>query len=145
MKLRMIVMLLAAGLVFGGVFGFISFRNHIIAQVMASQGMPPQTVATAIAGTQDWQPKLEAVGSVRAVNGADLSSQVSGIVSALHFDSGAQVKAGDLLVELASADDVAKLQSLKATAALAQITLDRDERQIKVQGVSQQTVDADLQ
>jgi membrane fusion protein (multidrug efflux system) len=145
MTKRMIVMLVAAGLVFGGVFGFIIFRNHMIAKVMAAQGFPPQTVATTVAGFQDWQPKLAAVGSLRAVNGADLSSQVAGIVSAIHFESGGQVKAGDLLVELASADDVAKLQSLKAAAALAQITLDRDERQFKVQGVSQQTVDADQQ
>lgn len=145
MTKRMIIMLAAAGLVFGGVFGFIIFRNHMIAKVMAAQGFPPQTVATTVAGYGDWQPKLEAVGSMRAVNGADLSSQVAGIVSAIHFDSGAQVKAGDLLVELASADDVAKLQSLKAAASLAQITLDRDLRQLKVQGVSQQTVDADQQ
>jgi membrane fusion protein (multidrug efflux system) len=98
-----------------------------------------------VAGTQDWQPQLEGVGSLRAVNGADLSSQVAGTVSALHFESGADVKAGTLLVELQSADDVGKLQSLKAMAALAQITLDRDEKQLKVQGVSQQQVDSDQQ
>ncbi len=68
-----------------------------------------------------------------------------GTVSAIHFESGADVKAGTLLVELASADDVGKLQALKATAALAQITLDRDQKQFKAQGVSQQTVDADQQ
>src|SRR6202008_4243830 len=84
-------------------------------------------------------------GSLRAVNGADLSPQVAGTVSALHFESGAEVKAGTLLVELAQADDVGKLKSLEAAAALAQITLDRDQRQLKVQGVSQQTVDADQQ
>ena len=79
------------------------------------------------------------------MNGAELSSQASGIVSAIHFDSGADVKAGTLLVELTAADDVAKLQSLKAVAALARITYERDERQLKAQAVSQQTVDTDLQ
>src|SRR5208337_4635135 len=92
-----------------------------------------------------WQPHLEAIGSVRAVNGADLSAQVAGIVSAIHFDSGADVKEGTPLVELLAADDQAKLQSLKAQAALARITYERDQRQLKVQGVSQQTVDADEQ
>lgn len=145
MTRRMIVMLLAVGLVLGGAFGFIAFRNVMIAKFMSSQGYPPQTVATARAEFQDWQPKLEAVGSLRAVNGADLSSQVAGTVAAIHFESGADVKAGTLLVELASADDAAKLQSLKAAAALAQITLERDQRQLKAQGVSQQTVDADEQ
>jgi membrane fusion protein (multidrug efflux system) len=143
MAKRMIVMLIAVAVVFGGVFGFITFRNHMIAKFMSSMGVPPQTVATSVAAVEDWQPSLQGIGNVRAVNGADLSSQVAGIVSALHFESGADVKEGTLLVELESGDEVAKLQSLKAVAALAQITLDRDERQLKVQGVSQQVVDSD--
>ena len=142
---RMIIMLFAAALVFGGVFGFIAFGHYMRDKFMHSMGFPPQTVSTVVASTQDWQPQLQGVGSLRAVNGADLSAQVVGTVSAIHFESGADVKAGTLLVELASADDVGKLQALKATAALAQITLDRDQRQLKVQGVSQQTVDADQQ
>ncbi len=145
MKLRMVIMLLAVALVFGGVFGFVAFRNHMISKFLASRGFPPQTVSTAVAAADDWQPQLSGVGSLRAINGADLSSQVAGTVSALHFDSGADVKAGTLLVELAAADDVAKLQALKATAALDQITLDRDMKQLKVQGVSQQTIDQDEQ
>jgi membrane fusion protein (multidrug efflux system) len=141
----MIVMLVAVAVVFGGVFGFISFGHYMRDKFMHSMGFPPQTVATMVAGSQEWQTQLEGVGSLRAVNGADLSSQVAGTVSALHFDSGADVKAGTLLVELAQADDLAKLQSLKATAALAQITLDRDQKQLKAQGVSQQVVDTDEQ
>lgn len=142
---RMIIMLVAVAVVFGGVFGFIAFGHYMRDKFLASMGYPPQSVSTIMAGSQDWQPQLEGVGSLRAVNGADLSAQVVGTVSALHFESGADVKVGTLLVELQSADDVGKLQSLKATAALAQITLDRDMKQLKVQGVSQQTVDADEQ
>jgi membrane fusion protein (multidrug efflux system) len=145
MKLRMILMLAAVAVVFGLVFGWVALRNHFIAQFMATRGLPAQSVSTTVAVTDDWQPRLEGVGSLRAVNGADLSAQVAGTVSAIHFESGADVKAGTLLVELAAADDVAKLQSLKATAALGQITLDRDQKQFKVQGVSQQTIDSDAQ
>src|ERR1700722_18112941 len=98
---RMIIMLVAVAVVFGGVFGFIAFGHYMRDKFLASMGTPPQTVSTMVASAQEWQPKLEAVGSLRAVNGADLSSQVAGTVSALHFESGADVKAGDLLVELA--------------------------------------------
>jgi membrane fusion protein (multidrug efflux system) len=142
---RMIIMLVAVALIFGLIFGWIALGHYFRDKFMHSMGIPPQTVSTMVAGVQEWQTKQEAVGSLRAVNGADLSAQVAGTVSALHFESGADVKAGTLLVELASADDVGKLQSLKAAAALAQITLDRDQRQLKAQGVSQQTVDADTQ
>jgi membrane fusion protein (multidrug efflux system) len=92
---------------------------------------------------QEWSTRLEAVGSARAVNGANLSSQVSGIVSALHFESGADVKEGTLLVELMAADDIAHLEALKATAALAKITYERDRRLVTTHAVSQQTVDTD--
>jgi membrane fusion protein (multidrug efflux system) len=77
------------------------------------------------------------------VNGANLSPQVAGTVSALHFNSGADVKKGDLLLELQSADDVAKLEALKATATLAKITYDRDRTLAKTTAVSQQQVDTD--
>jgi membrane fusion protein (multidrug efflux system) len=145
MTKRMILMLLAVGVVLGGIFGFQAFKSSAIKKYMASQGAPPQTVSTTKASIQQWQPRLEAVGSLRAVNGADLSSQVAGIVSAIHFESGADVKQGAPLIELMAADDVAKLQSLKATAALARITLERDLKQLKAQAVSQQTVDTDEQ
>ena len=142
---RFIIMLVVVGAVLGGVFGFKSFVAGKIRESLAGFATMPQTVSTATAAVQDWQPRLEAVGSLRALNGADLSSQVSGIVSAIHFESGADVKEGDLLLELASADDLAKLQSLKASAALAKITYDRDVQQLKAQAVSQQIVDTDAQ
>lgn len=145
MAKRMIIMLLVAGVVFGGIFGFQAIKSHYIKQFFAAQGVPPQTVSTTAAAYQEWQPRIEAVGSLRAVKGADLSAQVSGIVSAIHFESGVDVKEGTLLVELMAADDAAKLQSLKAQAALARITYERDLRQFKAQAVSQQTVDSDEQ
>ena len=67
---------------------------------LASFANPPQTVSTIVAAKAEWQPQLKAIGSLRAVRGADLSAQVGGIVSAIHFESGADVQQGDLLVEL---------------------------------------------
>ena len=142
---RFIIMLAVVGVVLGGVFAFKAFVAGKIRESLAGFATMPQTVSTTTAAVQDWQPRLEAVGSLRAMNGADLSSQVSGIVSAIHFESGADVKEGDLLLELASADDLAKLQALKASAALAKITYDRDVRQLKAQAVAQQIVDTDAQ
>ena len=72
----------------------------MIAQVMASMANPPQTVSTVTAGLQDWQPQMEAVGSLRAVNGADLSLEVSGIVDQINFNSGDDVPAGAVLLRL---------------------------------------------
>jgi len=145
MAKRMILMLLLAAVVLGGIFGFEAFKSNAIKKFLAASGNPAQTVSTVEAKLAEWQPRLEAVGSLRAVSGADLSAQVAGIVSAIHFQSGADVKQGTLLLELMAADDIAKLQSLKATAALARITLERDQKQLAAQAVSQQTVDTDTQ
>jgi len=140
---RMIIMLIAVGVVLGGFFAFQNFKAHIIGQVMASLANPPQTVSTVTAGLQDWQPQVEAVGSLRAVNGADLSLEVSGIVDQIDFNSGDDVAAGAVLLRLRSDDDEAKLQALQATADLAQVTYDRDVKQWKAQAISQATVDSD--
>jgi membrane fusion protein (multidrug efflux system) len=143
---RMIVMLLVVGVVLGAIFTFEWVAVPIFKkQVLAKFANPPQTVSTTVAAAQPWQPELRAIGSLRAVRGADLSPQVGGTVSAIHFDSGADVKEGDLLIELSSADDVAKLNSLKAQAELARITLERDQRQLQAQAVSKQVVDTDAQ
>ncbi len=140
---RMIIMLIAVGLVFGGVFGFLAFKNAMIKQAMSAATAPPQTVSTVMAVTQDWQPQIEAVGSLRAVKGADLAFEVSGIVKEIHFNSGDDVPAGDILVMLRADDDIGKLAALQATAALGEINYKRDQEQFKIKAVSQATVDAD--
>jgi membrane fusion protein, multidrug efflux system len=144
MTKRMIIMLIAVAVVLGGVFGFQVFKANIIKHVMASLANPPQTVSTVTAGYQQWQPAVSAVGTLRAVNGAELSLQLAGIVSELDFKSGDDVRAGQVLLRLRSDDDVAKLQSLQATAELAQITYDRDRKQLQAQAISRATLDSDV-
>jgi len=141
---RMIVMLVAVGLVFGAVFGFEAFKAKMIQQAIAALSNPPQTVSTITARSQEWLTKLEAVGTLRAINGGNISSQVAGTVSAIHLQSGTDVKKGTLLVELSAAEDIARLAALKATTALAQANYDRDRTLLKSHAVSQQTVDTDF-
>jgi len=140
----MAIMLTAVGLVFAAVFGFEAFRARMIQKAIAGLRNPPQTVSRITASTQQWQDRLEAVGSTRAEKGADLSPQVSGIVKAIHFESGGRVEKGALLLELEDADDVAHLHALEATTTLAQLNYDRDNRLLQTQAVSQQTADTDL-
>ena len=140
---RMLIMLTLVGTVLGAFFWFQSFKATMIKKFMAAGASPPQTVATAKATVQEWQPQIEAVGSLRAVNGSDLSFEVSGIVKEFHFKSGDDVEAGTLLMALRSDDDVGKLRALQATAELSEINYQRDQQQFKIKAVSQATVDAD--
>ena len=61
----------------------------------------------------------------------------------IEFSSGDDVKAGQLLVRLRSADDVAHLDSLKATAALAETNYKRDKAQFEAEAISQAVLDTD--
>ena len=141
---RMIIMLGVVGAVFAALAWFVNFRSGMIRQALASLADPPQTVSTTTATVTEWQPRLTAVGSFRAVNGADLALQLAGVVDRIHFESGKDVEAGDVLLDLHKQDDVAKLQSLQATADGFGITLRRDQGQLKINAVSQATVDSDL-
>jgi membrane fusion protein, multidrug efflux system len=140
---RMLIMLVAVAVVLGAIFGFQAFKATMIKKFMAQMSSPAQTISTSKAGYEDWEQRLEAVGSLRAVKGADLSLEVSGVVDALSFNSGDDVEAGTLLLKLRADDDIAKLQSLEAAAELSQITYDRDQKQLKINAVSQATLDTD--
>ena len=137
---RMVIMLVAVGVVLGLVFGFKIFMGSFIKQ-MISSNVPVQTVSTTVAKMEDWQPTLSAVGSLRAVRGADLSFEVPGIVDEVLFNSGDEVKAGTVLVRLRSEDDQARLASLQAAADLANTTLARDRKQLEAKAISQAALD----
>jgi len=140
---RMVIMLVAVGVVFGGVFGFQAFKATMIKKFMSQMAAPPQTVSTSKAGFQDWEQRLEAVGSLRAVKGADLSLEVAGVIDSIMFNSGDDVEEGALLLKLRAEDDIAKLESMQSAVELSQITYDRDQKQLRIQAVSQATLDAD--
>ncbi len=139
---RMAVMLVLIGVVFGGIFGFQAFKSKMIRKYMSAP-QPPQTVSATKVAFEQWQTEERAVGTLRAVRGADLAPEVAGVVQAIHFQSGEQVKAGTPLLQLNADADVASLKALEAAAALAENTYRRDTEQFKVKAVSQATLDAD--
>ena len=144
MTKRMLIMLLIVGVFFGAILGWqLVFKPAMIKKFMSAGGIPPQTVSTAKAGISDWQSEYQAVGTLRALRGADIAPELAGIITAIHFDSGEEVQAGTPLVQLNAESDVARLQSLAAAADLAEVNYERDKKQLEFQGVSQALVDTD--
>jgi membrane fusion protein (multidrug efflux system) len=140
---RMLIMIVVVIVVVGGMIGFKYMMAAGTKKYLANAPVPSQTVSAMKAEVQEWQQEIEAVGTVRAVNGADLAAEVPGVVDSIAFESGNEVEQGALLVRLRDDDAVAQLRALEATAHLAQLTLERDLKQLKGQAVSQATVDAD--
>jgi membrane fusion protein (multidrug efflux system) len=139
----MLIMLLAVGVIFGGIIGYKAFQMQMIKKMMASQKMPSVTVTATKAELKNWQPQLKAVGSLRAVRGVDVTCEITGLVRSINFQPGQNVSAGQLLVQLNADSDIAQLHSLEAAAALAQTVYERDRKQYAVRAISQAVLDAD--
>lgn len=92
---------------------------------MEKAGAPPETVSTAIVKLEKWEGTLTAVGSVTAAKGVALSNDAAGVVTRLHFDSGATVKTGQVLVELDANVERAQLASATSRLELANATAKR--------------------
>jgi membrane fusion protein (multidrug efflux system) len=143
MTKRMVIMLICVGLLLAALVGFNQFRSYMIGKFMASNAAPPSTVSAIVAGYQSWQPQLAAVGSLRAVRGVDVTTEVAGLVREVAFRSGQEAKAGQVLVRLNADSDVALLQSLPAAAELAQTVYTRDKAQYDIKAIAKAQLDAD--
>jgi membrane fusion protein (multidrug efflux system) len=140
----LVIMILAIAVVLGGIFGWQAFIASMIRKHMSAGASAPVTVSTVTATVTQWQAQMQAVGTLRAVRGADLSAQASGVVDEIAFDSGNEVPAGKVLLRLKPNDDFAKLQQLEAAAELAAQTFKRDQEQFAAQAISQATLDTDV-
>jgi membrane fusion protein (multidrug efflux system) len=140
---RMILMLVAVGLLFGGIFGYQMYMMRMSGKAMANQTMPPAIVSAMPAELADWQPELKAVATLRAAQGVDITSEITGMVDKILFKSGDVVTAGQVLVQLNAETDLAQLHAKEAEAELAKTVYERDKKQFAMHAVSQAVLDAD--
>ncbi len=135
--------LIAGGILFGvllivgGVFG-----THLYFMI---QGFKSQkniaTVSEETAKQETWQPNFTSVGNLDPVQGADISNQVAGNVSAVNFDSGQEVAKGQLLVQLDDSNEQAQLQGFQAQEKLAELNAQRSHDIFAKHLISQSDVD----
>lgn len=140
---RMIIMLTVVGILFGGIFGYQAFVGYMTKQYFATMKERAVAVSSTSAAYTEWQPELKASGSLRAVRGVNVTTEVAGLVQKIYFANGATVKEGDTLVQLSANTDLAKLRSLEAAADLAKVTYQRDKAQYAIKAISKATLDTD--
>jgi len=114
----------------------------------AKMAPPPTTVTSAVVKEEDWTPTLSAVGSISAVQGALLSTDLAGTVAKVNFESGGEAKKGDVLVQLVASqeeadlelarNDLARARDLAARKVISKADLDAAESKLKQkEGVAQ--------
>ena len=102
---------------------------------------PPTAVTTTIAATSEWKPTLDTIGTVVAINGVTISTDLAGIVDKIAFTSGTSVKAGDLLVHLNTDQEQAQLGQAQAQLDLSVLTLNRDKDLLAKRTIAQSDYD----
>src|SRR5882757_979836 len=98
---------------------------QIVKMTSTPMVMPPTTVSSVAVKEEDWAPRLTAVGSVSAVQGAVVSAELAGVVSEINFENGGEAKKGEVLMKLDASQEEALLRSAEAEAQLAQTDLER--------------------
>lgn len=105
-------------------------KPGIIKGFIAAMTPPPASVAATTAKEDRWVPGLYAVGSARAFQGIDVSSQLGGVVAAIHIGSGQDVDKGAPLYDLDTGPEHADLKSFSAILKNADIALTRQQQLI---------------
>ncbi len=137
---RMLIMLTLLALFFGALFGWKTYVNQGPGEGSPDQ-FPPVTISATTVRTETWTPALTAVGTLETEQGVNVTAQAPGIITALYFESGAEVNPGDLLVQQFIDDDLARLDALKAELRLAEITLQRANELVRDRLVPQLDLD----
>lgn len=139
---RMLLVLIPTALIFGAVFGMKWFGNKMLNEAVNAMPPPPATISSAKVAPMLWANQRATIGSLVAVNGADITTEVGGIVTAVLFESGDTVTRGQALLELDANAENAELARLRSLAELAAVTLKRREQLYALEAISKSDLDA---
>ena len=132
--------------IFGAIGGYLFVRFSALAAMDFSP--PPVTIAASTARLEARASVLNAVGSITAVRGIELTSETSGEVTEIAFKSGEAIAKGQLLVVLNDEVEVASRRSQVASLELAEILFERDTKLLAQKSIPQSRYDqsrADLE
>jgi membrane fusion protein (multidrug efflux system) len=122
-----------------------SIAAYYYMQTMATSGMqyapPPVSVGASVAKAATWSTRLDAIGTITAARGVELSSEASGEIIAINVTSGSQVSAGKLLITLNDRVEQASKQRQIANLELAKLLFERDSKLVKQKSIPESQYD----
>lgn len=102
---------------------------------------PGETVAVGESKSIHWNERIPAVGTVSAVNGVDVTSQINGLVDQINFDSGEMVEKGQVLVHLDDRVERAQLANYQAQLTFSKASLDRQKKLFTTNAAAKSSLD----
>ena len=112
-------------------------------KAMQKAGPPPEIVGTFKVAAQTWEGTISSVASVVASQGVAVSNDAPGIVARIHFESGAVVHQGQVLVELDANVERAQVASAQARRQLADTSLKRTQALVQSGAIAPAQLDSD--
>ena len=90
-KPRLVLRIFVVLLLIAAIVGALGYKKFLQIQVMSAQGSiapPPISVTVAESKEGQWNKRIKAIGTLIAIQGVNISSEVSGIVKSINFQSG---------------------------------------------------------
>jgi len=134
LRAYLVVVVLLVG-IFGSIAGYLYVRFTALAEMDFQP--PPVMVAASVARLERWDNYVDAVGTINAVRGVELTSEESGEVIRINFESGGRVEKGQLMVVLNDKVEQANRQSRKADLDLANLLFAHDQKLVEQNTISQ--------
>lgn len=138
---KILLTLIGLALVVGAIVYAKLGQFAAMGEAASAMVMPPETVTASPVAEAQWEQIISATATVSAVQGVTVSAEVGGRVTRIAFESGAEVKAGDVLLELDTSSEEAQLASAEAAAVLARADLARVRKLGKRELASEDAVD----
>lgn len=140
MNRRVIIAAVAIGVLCAGLIAF-NFLGMFFAGGHGFMQPPPTAVETVTVKAGPWSPGIEAVGTARAAQGADIATQVSGTIKSIKFKANTHAKTGELLIQIDDSVERADLSAAEANVRLYSAQIARAETLRKKGFVSQASLD----
>ncbi len=126
------------------IFGLKAMQNYYNAIAQAKLQPLPTPVDHVLSTSETWNPYIESIGTLYALNGTDIKVQTDGRIETVNFHTGDMVKAGQVLVTLDSKPLLASIAQNQAQLDLAKIQLKRQQALLAQAAASQSDVDIAL-
>jgi membrane fusion protein (multidrug efflux system) len=113
-----------------------------MSEAAAMQVMPPEPVNAITVDEVTWHPRMTAVGTIVALQGTEVSTELDGVVREIAFDAGSTVNAGDILIRMDTEVEKTQLRIAEAAVDLARTSFIRAKDLTKTRNISQADFDA---
>jgi len=141
MKKRIFLILIGLVLLIAVLSGIKALQIDKMIEASSQFVQPPEPVTTAKVISVSWENVLPSIGSLTAVQGVTIATELPGKVVEIVFTPGSRVKKGDLLLRQDTSSEEAQLPGAEASLTLSSRNLSRAKSLIAEEMISQSQLD----